>query len=328
MRLSLRKLCLWILHPILVCVVVILFGLRNRVCDELPRAHVELAETGTRLWLFNTFWLPDRTNSHHHEVELAFLLNVANDAIDTVYFAFERTHGTYGCKHLLTHLSGLMHTYAVQKTANVDCTAYARQPTYLDMFHLALAKVTSKDIAIIANADMVFDSSARIIHELQINQAAVLATSGLYKAPRFIRDFYGNDFDLAGIDVNSVAPDRCYAPPTERTSWDAFIFHPADIHIADHTFVDEATGAPFFMNQHGAENAALHAIMSSTGGLTTIQACDFIKMWHLHTTPKMHYNNSDEFVTAPAAAPAYGFDAHCHSFSRCESGLVDTNSTL
>lgn len=273
----------------------------------------------TRLWLFNTFWLPDKTITHQQEVELAFLLNVANKDIHTIYFAFERPHGDMGCEHLLRHLAELVRAKAVQDSAQIRCSAYAKQPTYLDMFHLALAQVPSRDVAIIANADMVFDESIRRACQLRKNQVAVLATSGLSEAPKSVHDFYRRHFIHNIEDLESLAPSRCYEPPTERTSWDAFIFHPTDINLIDNAFIDEATGLPFFMNQHGAENAALHALLLSSRRLHAIQACDFIKMWHLHTAPKTHFNDSDAFITAPAAAPRYGFVHRCDSFASCDN---------
>lgn len=187
------------------------------------------------------------------------------------------------------------------------------------MFSLVLAQVASIDIAIIANADMVFDDSIGLARHLQNKQVAVLATSGLRKAPKLVHDFHRQHIVHNVEDEDSLAPSRCYEPPTERTSWDAFIFHPTDVEIIHDAFIDEATGLPFFMNQHGAENAALYAILSSRLKLQAIQACDFITMWHLHTAPKTHFNGSDVFISAPAAAPGRGFVHRCKSFTHCDN---------
>ena len=44
----------------------------------------------------------------------------------------------------------------------------------------------------------------------------------------------------------------------------------------------------FYMNENGAENAALWAVEQAYPFSSTYQGCDRIQSWHFHLTPKTH----------------------------------------
>ena len=45
---------------------------------------------------------------------------------------------------------------------------------------------------------------------------------------------------------------------------------------------------PFYMNEMGAENAALWAVQQSYLFSSIYNACDSLHSWHFHLTPKTH----------------------------------------
>ena len=48
----------------------------------------------------------------------------------------------------------------------------------------------------------------------------------------------------------------------------------------------------YYMNEPGAEYAALHDIMQGLLGKVTVwNACHLIRTWHFHLEPKMHFSN-------------------------------------
>lgn len=122
---------------------------------------------------------------------------------------------------------------------------------------------------------------------------------------------------LPGKDLSKV-PDRCYDPSVQnRSSWDAFVLYPERVRLVEKFFVDRETGRPFYMNQNGAENAALYALQQANPHTRTFQACDMVKMWHLHLEEKTHHKASEAFVGAQPGVPHHGYHHSCQSMRSC-----------
>lgn len=167
---------------------------------------------------------------------------------------------------------------------------------------------------ILANADMVFDSSVHILANLQRGVLNTIATIGLdvaindaslldeYRAlsscdvNTFLYDVVENHLknesekfeDVTGLKLRAVVPNRCYPRPRPRLSWDAYAFHPEDINVVRQAFRD-TSGRQWYMNELGAENAALGAIVAHSPALNSVtQVCDIVHMYSFHSQPKTH----------------------------------------
>ena len=274
-------------------------------------------ESKPRVELFVSFWAPSNSGSpHRNEVLAAILMNMRHPYISSVHIALE-ARPDFGCKEFSRSLEEpLAQMKKQQSTAKLVCVPYEAQPTYLQMFQFTQTAARG-NIAVLMNGDMVFDASLAQLRRLRHGTAAVVATSGLAQAPKHVLQIFSELHDIDSKNLSGI-PNRCYDPQVlERTSWDAFAWYAHEIVIEEKFFIDANTGLPFYMNQNGAENAALHALQQSNSGLNTLQSCDIIKMWHLHTEEKMHHNGSEEFVGAPRAAPHFGYKSRCRSIKEC-----------
>jgi hypothetical protein len=77
-------------------------------------------------------------------------------------------------------------------------------------------------------------------------------------------------------------------------SWDTFIFHKSKLmgRLREEDFQRPNTSNEmkyFYMNEMGAENAALWAVQQSYPFTSIYNACDRIQSWSFHLTPKTHH---------------------------------------
>ena len=100
--------------------------------------------------------------------------------------------------------------------------------------------------------------------------------------------------ETIGIDhmrgFHSSEADRC---AVTRTSWDTYIFHKSKLmgRLKEENFkrlIQTNEWVPFYMNEIGAENAALWAIEQAYPFSSTYNACDKIHSWHFHLAKKTH----------------------------------------
>ena len=181
------------------------------------------------------------------------------------------------------------------------------QPTYHQMFLNTLSNMVTGDIIILANADMAFDDSISIARKLKEDVLVVLGTRGFSSdgMPVMTREFY--DVIMMGTNNNVNIQqeqqqgrkdwdvDQCTKNPW---SWDTWIYHKQRIqwniklqeeeHFFQRPTRTNNVMAPFFMNENGAENAALWAMEQSTNFTVTYNACDVIHSWSFHLTPRTH----------------------------------------
>ena len=250
----------------------------------------------SKLTLLVNFWSPTEPRvPHQKESEVAIFSNLASGFFDEIVVLFQhRDEG--GCVAFQEYAAQAQAHYFTNASLNTKlrCVSVRQQPTYFDMFRYA-AKHLRWGIVVLANSDMVFDHSVELSRNLARNQAKVIATSGFgSKAPTELQLHYMN---ITQLPVRTVV-NRCYDEALQqRTSWDAFVLRTHGIKIIRKSFTDRKTREAYYMNQNGAEAAALAALVLHNTKLSVCQACDDIAMWHFHTTPKTHAMN-DTFVDA------------------------------
>ncbi len=269
-----------------------------------------------------SFWAKDRQTTnlipHRREVEAALLANIYNPHIDQVVVFLDgvTTDDTIDEEHKSTCVhfhqdmaelsrqylqvtSSTKHTHGVDDPMlKVKCVnVITGQPTYHQMFLNAISNVVDGDIVVMANADMVFDDSMAKARKLKEDVLLVLATWGFSSevTPVSIRQFYDIIVRTAGTE-NQQLKDRDVDQCTmNHWSWDSWIFHKRAIqgklqeeHFQRPNINNEMV--PFYMNENGAENAALWAMEQCPSFATTYNACDEIQSWSFHLTPKTHYS--------------------------------------
>ena len=269
------------------------------------------------LYLVVSFWAPSlKPVAHRSEVEAAIVLNIANEHISAVHVAFEASEG-YRCGHVERRFSLLLRKARLTKRGEFNCeNHFSRALSYYDMFATAKGLETDENdrVVILANADMVFDSSIRHLAKLHPDILAVISTRGFGPlGPRKFQNVYRR---LHEKPVQTTI-NRCYDLSSGegggcRGSWDAFAFRPSRLTLSYDAFLDEKTQAPFVMHQNGAEPAALNALMIKSKFSEARQLCDHVKMWHLHSENKTHYNSSELSVFH-----LYSFPVECATLTQC-----------
>jgi len=302
------------------------------------------ARTENRLRLVTTFYeggLPERGSCQHgSEVLAALAYNSLNCQIDFVHVLYE-TSTRKGCLRLKDEIrlrSAMQHGKC---SAYVECTPLHSQPSYYDIFNFATS--FRGDVVVLANADMVFDESIRHLRFLQRGFLNTIATKGLgdvdsgtddvriliaYNrlsqceifsyleavAQKHLKNINEAFEEQTGLQLRAVVPNRCYRRPRTRLSWDAYAFHPEDITVNSSAF-SERSGRKWFMNELGAENAALGAIISSSSAIRSItQVCDIVSMFAFHTQAKTH--DTQNWVKGPFTSIA----SDCGSIKECFGG--------
>ena len=263
---------------------------------RLPRLPYEKDRPARRstLTLLVNFWLPDEPlPRHHRECESALVLNSVSNIFHTVVVLLQSKHSD-GCTIFLSRMNEIRGKISIPFTALLRCVNYSWQPSYFDMFQFSIQELR-KGIVVLANTDMVFDSSILSLRNLGWNELNVIATSGFSKnSPIYLQSRYVN---LTTYVVRDVV-NRCYNETIQqRTSWDAFVFRSQSLRLTSKQFQDRKSGRQYLMNQNGAEAAALAAIVASNRHVNVCQVCDSVKMWHFHTQEKTH-SYQDQFVDA------------------------------
>ena len=250
--------------------------------------------------------------AHRREIEAALLANIYNPHIDQVVIFLDgvTTDDTNDEKfksscvhfhqdmaeinHQFLHTSPSTNTHAVDPMSKVTCVnVITGQPTYHQMFLNALSDVVTGDIVIMANADMAFDDSISKARSLKEDVLLVLGTRGFSPdaMPIWTRQFYDIIVRTENQQLKDSALDQC---KVNSQTWDTWIFHKDAIkgqleekHFQRPNINNEMT--PFYMNENGAENAALWAVEQCPSLATTYNACDDILSWSFHLTEKTHH---------------------------------------
>mmetsp|Transcript_16791 Transcript_16791/g.27590 ORF Transcript_16791/g.27590 Transcript_16791/m.27590 type:complete len:414 (-) Transcript_16791:1363-2604(-) len=271
-----------------------------------------------------SFWAKDRQATkvipHRREIEAALLANIYNPHIDQVVVfldgvstddAIDEEHKS-SCVHFNQDMAELSRQFLQRDSSNsidpllfsvdpmskVTCVnVITGQPTYYQMFLNALSNVVTGDIVVMANADMAFDDSIAKARKLKEDVLLVLGTRGFSTnaIPASTRQFYDVIVRSEYTDQQLKDSDRdqCSNNPW---SWDTWVFHKDTIQGKLHEehfqrpSVTSNEMTSFYMNENGAENAALWAMEQSTNFATTYNACDEIHSWSFHLTPRTHHS--------------------------------------
>ena len=251
--------------------------------------------TQPQLHLFVSFWAPSaHIVPHRDEVAAAIAANLANSHLSAVHVLLEASDD-FTCRESALVLVELLERSGQKQQASLKCKEfYGEKLTYYDIFKESKQNSGKNTITIVANGDMVFDASVRRVLGLKKHVLGVVSTRGLHPqmTPSHIRTQYDR---LVGKPITDIY-NRCEAPWGNRLSWDAFIFRAGSLSLDFDAFTDELYSRPFVMNQNGAENSALNALLSSSRFSRATNLCNFVHMWHFHTQPRTHVNSSEEFV--------------------------------
>jgi hypothetical protein len=181
------------------------------------------------------------------------------------------------------------------------------QPTYREMFEYAVFHpVITADLIILSNPDQVFDDTIAYAENMPNNTIFVLSTQGYNTSilPIRIRNMYQS---LVGDDAGSSSPSRCVHHydsvfSGQSLSWDAYVFHRSLLRVDTSWLRNKSSlqrldfdrvPQAYFMNENGAEAAALHDMVTMLVNVSVWNACKLIQMWDFHLAEKMHHTNDD-----------------------------------
>lgn len=260
----------------------------------------------SKLALVTTLWTAEeRWPQHRSEVLHSLAINLRNRFLSKIHVYLDGPAGASACTRLESVLKESYHTSA-QTMSRLNCQyVHVDQISYFEIFHLVKREAALKEyVIVLANADMVFDDTIMKAKFIPEDTLLTVATRGV---PTFTSRMF---FSFRFIQRHT---DRCYRRPRIRDSWDAYIFHPANLNLNESMWFDELTGRHFPMNKIWAEESALFAIHSSSSSiLKFFQACDVIHMWHLHKAPKTYEIHDDTRVLHSAVVAG-----DCTSMCEC-----------
>ncbi|KAK1734005.1 hypothetical protein QTG54_015263 [Skeletonema marinoi] len=255
-----------------------------------------------------SFWAKvigeEEINPHRREVEAALLANIHNPHFDQVVVHLATENNAESCldfRQAMSDLSRQVLSMTADEsnellTNKLKCLdVQAGQPSYYQMFSDALSDEVIGDVVVLANADIAFDDSMSLARFLNPEVLAVLSTHGFSnRMAANIKNIYeemmGTDY-ITDVEQRRGHPgsweiDRC---AESRFSWDTWIFHKSKLMgtLKEENFKRLSKTnelIPFYMNESGAENAALWAIEQSYPFSSTYNVCDRIQSWHFHLT--------------------------------------------
>lgn len=231
------------------------------------------------------------------------MANIHNPHFDQIVVFLDGVSEQSNCVHFLQDMRDLDVNMGLHKLEDEDSIAKVtcvnvegNQPPYYQMFMYAVSDEVLGDVVVMSNADQAFDYSVAAVHNLNPDVLAVLSTRGfsMNNMPQITSYFYRT---VAGTEYlhNSgighiIGVNMCNGNPY---SWDTFIFHKKTLkgRLKEGAFRRQNTkneNVYFFMNEMGAENAALWALEQSFPFKSIWNACDMIHSWDFHLAPKMH----------------------------------------
>jgi hypothetical protein len=242
-----------------------------------------ITAVNTKLVLLTTLFVPWRDGPHLHEIYAAFLMNLQVEAIRELHVMTESN-----CTVLATRLrqwADVMSNKtrirkAIGQKFRCVPSPTMRQPTYKDFFEYA-NQTLSGELVLLANADIEFDESLRLIAPEPIMDGKIgfvlsvtpPTPNGHYREV-FGRDCYNHRRCSPGTYQNGVGG-------TAGRSWDAYVFAsplPSSFNVWRVNNV---------MNILGAENVA--AYQFEDVGIKLFNPCEHVHAFHWHCQGgKMH----------------------------------------
>mmetsp|Transcript_8920 Transcript_8920/g.14615 ORF Transcript_8920/g.14615 Transcript_8920/m.14615 type:complete len:397 (+) Transcript_8920:253-1443(+) len=277
--------------------------LGNYLDPKSTASREQATHINTRVSYVTSFWAKvkgEKADPHRREVEAALLANIHNPHFDQVVVFLDREDNAETCfefHQAMSDLSRQVFSMTAEESnellsIKVKCVdVQTGQPTYYQMFKNALSDVVTGDVVVLANADMAFDDSMSLARFLNPEVLVVLGTNGFSnKMTANIKYIYeevmGNHH---GGGYHGSEADRC---AVTRSSWDTYIFHKSKLvgRLKEENFKrtnQRGESIFFYMNEIGAENAALWAVQQSYP-FSSHNPCERIHSWHFHLTPKKH----------------------------------------
>mmetsp|Transcript_17641 Transcript_17641/g.30408 ORF Transcript_17641/g.30408 Transcript_17641/m.30408 type:complete len:417 (-) Transcript_17641:172-1422(-) len=301
--------------------------------------------------LVTSFWAaPPGEPSHAHrlEVKLSLLANMYNPHFDQVVVFLDGVSDESHCAHFLDEMKDLSlivdgddeasATGQKDPFAHVACVGVPfDQPTYYQMFRNALSDAVTGEIVVLANADQVFDDTVSLARRLNPDVLILLPTRGTSWTDPETKHIY--DSGMAKRRHKSNTKDMC--ANAAASSFDSWIFHKSKLsgqlneeHFQRLNKYGEMQF--FFMNEYGAEHAALWAVQRGERFSSLYNACEEIRSWHFHLTKKTHkvsdedtywlhieekehplFTRDPKSVPKPWNTPAPGKTAKCTEEGNC-----------
>jgi hypothetical protein len=243
-------------------------------------------------------------NPHRKEMEAALLANLYNEHFDQVIVFLDGVTNESNCVHFVQNIVELQHAHAQIMhhhdddliSSKLTCVnVKGSQPTYYQMFMNAISNEVMGDVVVMANADQAFDNTISLARDLNPEVLSVVGTRGFSPSiPSPVKAFYDTIVGTEYITQKEKTRgewDRnlCYT----KYSFDTWIFHKSkmtNLNPVDFQRPDRNDEYKFFyMNEMGAENAALYGVQQSYPWLSLFNSCERIHTWHFHLTPKTHH---------------------------------------
>ncbi len=258
------------------------------------------------------------TEAHRLETKAAILANVHNEHFDQVVVFLDGVSEEANCQEFLVGLKELdvrlglapmNQEHRFSKLSKLTCVGSNQgQPTYYEMFMNAQSDVVDGDVIVLASADQAFDPTISLARDLNPEVLVVLASRGYSNnIPPSTKYVYEKLLGAGPAPLTD--PDQCVdtaSGGSSSSSFDTFVFHKHTIrdrlNEEDFQRVNRNNNLmAFYMNENGAENAALHALLQAYQFTSVYNACDKIHSWHFHLTPKSTYMVREVAWLSPAA---------------------------
>ena len=234
------------------------------------------------------------------------MANIHNPHFDQVVVFLDGVSDEANCVHFIKGIKDLGYA-AMEETdpfSKVACVnRNGGQPTYYQMFQNTLHEAVTGDVVVLANADQAFDDTISLARTLNPEVLAVLGTRGFsIRMPTTTKNFYdssvGTDYMTNKKQLRSGEWDKDLC--NSKWSFDTWIFHKINIkNLKEQDFKRRKQNrewVPFYMNEMGAENAALWGVQQSYPFMSLYNACDRIHSWHFHLTPKTHHDQKTAWL--------------------------------
>jgi hypothetical protein len=255
------------------------------------------------------FWagLDDETHHPHRaEVEAALLANLENKQFDQIVVILDSVTENANCQHFVKRMNRLPE--GGKPVSNIALTCINRvenQPNYFEMFNYTLHPDVIGDIVVMSNADQAFDDTIELARHVTHDAVLVLSTQG-YNAstvPARLRKHYLASMPHDTTTTKEIVVEGHCAVLKFRSgtgeisqlsySWDTYIYDKNYIRdtltsVAFKRKTYERNWVSFFMNENGAENAALHGLTHKLSNIKIWNVCHLIHSYHFHLAPKTH----------------------------------------
>jgi hypothetical protein len=318
---------------------------------QKPGSHQGPTDGENLITLVTGFWAQAQNapnvQPHRRELEASLVANLQNPHFHQVLVILDSVskNTTEGCPEFVAHINSLMGPQDSEHSAVFTCRERTEgQPTYYEMFQYCLDTEWVKgSVVVMSNADQAFDDTMVFAKALPSDFFWTLSTQGfltnsnnstrsLLPPSRLLEtydrivvgreDHKKSQGNAKKKKTPTSATNRCVpwretdAHPKYSLSWDAYIFRPETIrrslnatYFMRPNFYRQPSW--FYMNENGAENAALYAVSQGLMNSTTFwNACYLIQSWHFHLTPKMHHKEGNMKGRWPRVQGGKGFLFH------------------